>query len=183
MTRLTAVAAAALAVLGLATGALAKPGKAKKPGVYNARINSLVADSYAFPGVTGHAHLVDDKKNNQLSIHVQGLQPNTVYTWEFNSTTTTTTPCAKPASNPVSGWTPKKPQFKSNDAGVANGQARSKTFVAQQGTTYYVTVRLGDMFLACGVFKSVRKPHPPHPTTTKPNHPTSHKPTTKGHGS
>lgn len=171
--RLTAAVLAPAAALALASGAAAHghhhaKHAPKHPGHPAARAHvfhgtfypSRDADTYAYPGIFGHAQLVDGKKNDKLSIHVAGLQPNVAYTYSLNGSANQH-PCSATATDsPVSGFDASYP-VTSNAAGVANARARSHTFTSDSATTYYVLFKQGPNVLACAVLHA-KQPHAHH---------------------
>jgi hypothetical protein len=117
-------------------------------------------DTYAYPGIYGHAQLVDGKKNDKLSIHIAGLQPNVAYTYSLNGSANPH-PCSPTAAaSPVNGFAPSYPAT-SNVDGVANARARSHALTTDSASTYYVIFQQGPNVLACAVLHP-NKPHTAH---------------------
>jgi hypothetical protein len=171
--RLTAVAVASIAAMGVAGVATAASGHSAK--VYRATLQAVdpAATTAGLATVTGRAQLVDGKRNNKVSLHMRNLAPGTTYLWHVH-----TGSCAATGA-PVPGWTYRTQAgvngtVTSNEAGNANTKGKSRTFNAERGTNYSVNVHVSTptnglpagTIIACGDLKKSKangksKAHPP----------------------
>jgi len=151
--RITAAGVASIAAIGgIASVASADGGHSATP--YKAALAPIepAATTAGLATVTGKAQLVDDKKNNKVSLHVRNLAPMTTYLWQLQDGT-----CAAPGA-PVPGWTYRTQDaagngtLSSNQAGNANTKAKSATFDADPTVSYSVSVQLAPAgpVIACG---------------------------------
>jgi hypothetical protein len=172
--RLTAVAVASIAAMGMAGVATAASGHSAK--VYRATLDAVdsAATTAGLATVTGRSQLVDGKKNNKVSLHMRNLAPSTTYLWHVH-----TGSCAATGA-PVAGWTYRTEDaagngtLATNEAGNANTKGKSRTFNADPGTDYSVNVHVSTAtnglpagtIIACGDLKASKakgksKAHPP----------------------
>ena len=119
--RLTAVAVASIAAMGVAGVATAASGHSAK--VYRATLQAVdpAATTAGLATVTGRAQLVDGKRNNKVSLHMRNLAPGTTYLWHVH-----TGSCAATGA-PLPGWT-----YRTEDAG---GDGTLTTNVAGNANT------------------------------------------------
>src|SRR4051794_18288492 len=174
--RLTAVAVASIAAMGVAGVATAASGHSAN--VYRATLQAVdpAATTAGLATVAGRAQLVDGKKNNKVSLHMRNLAPSTTYLWHVHTGT-----CAD-TGPPVAGWTYRTQAgangtLTSNASGNANTKGRAKTFNADPKTSYSVNAHVAadtnglpaGTIIACGDLKAHKahgkhhpnKPHPP----------------------
>jgi hypothetical protein len=171
--RLTAVAVASIAAMGVAGVATAASGHSAK--VYRATLQAVdpAATTAGLATVAGRAQLVDGKRNNKASLHMRNLAPNTTYLWHVHEGS-----CAATGA-PLPGWTYRTEAggngtLTTNEDGNANTKGKSRTFDAQAGTSYSVNVHvatatnglLAGTIIACGDLKASKakgksKSHPP----------------------
>ena len=178
--RITAVAVASIAALGVAGVATSDSGHSAK--TYKASLAAVnpAATTAGLSTVAGKAQLVDGKKNNKVSLHMRHLAPDTVYLWHVHVGS-----CAATGA-PVAGWTylthdaAGNGTLTSDAAGNANTRGRSATFQADPTKSYSVNVHVSTptnglaagTIIACGDLKiskasgkskpKPKKPHPPH---------------------
>src|SRR6266545_2903571 len=127
--RITAVAVALIAAMGVAGVAIADSGHSAKP--YKASLTAVdpAATTAGLATVVGKAQLVDGKKNNKVSLHLRNLAADTMYLWHVHEGT-----CAAPGA-PVAGWTYRTQigangTLTSDASGNANTKGTSATFNA-----------------------------------------------------
>jgi hypothetical protein len=141
----------------MAIALIAIPGTALAAGkgakVYRAKLAPVAADATV---PTGRAHLVDGKRNNNLTIHAKGLTAGLSYLWHMHSfdPNATPNPCAPGATPgpivPDFAYAPLVP----NSAGNAHAKSKSPTFDWGPATNgYYVDIHdpVTDAPIACGV--------------------------------
>ena len=177
--RLTAVAVASIAAMGVAGVATAASGHSAK--VYRATLQAVdpAATTAGLATVTGRAQLVDGKRNNKVSLHMRNLAPGTTYLWHVH-----TGSCAATGA-PVPGWTYRTQAgvngtVTSNEAGNANTKGTSATFNADPTKSYSVNVHVATptnglaagSIIACGDLNARKaggksKPKKPHPPQAK----------------
>jgi hypothetical protein len=174
--RITAVAGAWIAAVGVAGVAIADSGHSAK--TYKASLAAVnpAAATAGLATVVGKAQVVDGKKNNKVSLHLRNLAPVTVYLWHVHGGS-----CAATGA-PVAGWTYRTHDaagtgtLTSNAAGTANTRGRSATFKADPTKNYSVHVHVSTLtnglaagaIIACGALKASKasgrsKPKKPHP--------------------
>jgi hypothetical protein len=163
---------AAIAVLSLAGGApaaIAHKGKDKGKHhayVFKAKLQPVVygADQ-AYSGMEGKAQMVDNRRNDKVSIHMKGLAPKTTYPWHVHvieDAPAGTNPCkAGAAQGPIVTEFKYKP-LKANKAGRANSKGSSKTFRTDANDLYYVNVHdpATGAPISCGILKPTKKTKP-----------------------
>jgi hypothetical protein len=178
--RITAVAGAWIAAVGVASVAIADSGHAAK--TYKASLAAVnpAATTAGLATVAGKAQLVDGNKNNKVSLHLRNLAPGTVYLWHVHEGS-----CAATGA-PVAGWTYRTHDAAGNGtltadaAGTANTRGRSATFKADPTKRYSVNVHVSTLtnglaagtIIACGDLKAGKasgksKPKKPHPPQAK----------------
>jgi hypothetical protein len=167
------VAIASLALASTA-GAVAKPAtKAdpapKPPHHYVANVQPVGQTASTAPtGPSGRAELNDDKKNDRLTIHMRGLQPNATYSWHLRrQIVCIAAPCTPPEEP---GWIYEP--LTANNAGNAEAHGASYTFSADPAGTYLVDVQdASGAVVAQGVFTSnpseSKPPKAPRPPKAK----------------
>ena len=158
--RRTIFAAVPLAVLALAAPAAAKGGHAT---TYKAKVQAVASAAPATAakhganskskshqtGVRGQAKLVDGRRD-KVQLQVKGLEAGATYTWSVRSATGADDACAGEAVD----------AFEYNDLtarrhGNSKVRARSRTFAAEDGTSYAVVITDADgNDVACGAFLS-----------------------------
>jgi hypothetical protein len=154
--RRTIFAAVPLAVLALAAPAAAKGGHAT---TYNAKVQAVAAAAPATAakhgpkaratGVRGQAKLVDGRRD-KVQLQVKGLEAGATYTWSVRSASGSDDACAGDAVD----------AFEYNDLtarrrGNSKARARSRTFAAEDGTSYAVVITdAAGNDVACGAFLS-----------------------------
>ena len=177
--RLTAVAVASIAAMGVAGVATAASGHSAK--VYRATLQAVdpAATTAGLATVAGRAQLVDGKRNNKASLHMRNLAPDTVYLWHVHEGS-----CAATGA-PVEGWTYRTQvgangTLTSNASGNGNTKGTSATFNADPTKSYSVNVHVSTLtnglaagtIIACGDLKASKasgksKPKKPHPSQAK----------------
>jgi Cu/Zn superoxide dismutase len=178
--RITAVAGAWIAAVGVASVAIADSGHSAK--TYKASLAAVnpAATTAGLATVAGKAQLVDGKKNNKVSLHLRNLAPGTVYLWHVHEGS-----CAATGA-PVAGWTYRTHDaagngtLTSNASGTANTKGKSATFNADPTKNYSVNVHVSTLtnglaagtIIACGDLKTSKasgksKPKKPHPPQAK----------------
>jgi Cu/Zn superoxide dismutase len=171
--RLTAVAVASIAAMGVAGVATAASSHSAK--VYRATLDAVNPDATTagLATVTGRAQLVDGKRNNKVSLHMRNLAPGTTYLWHVHEGS-----CAATGA-PLPGWTYRTEAggagtLTTNEDGNANTKGKSRTFDAAAGASYSVNVHVSTetdglaagTIIACGDLKKSKangksKAHPP----------------------
>jgi len=159
-------ALAVLSLVGSVPAAVAHKGKDKSKHhafVFKARIAPVVygADQ-AYTGIEGKAQLVDNKRNDKVSIHMKGLTPGVTYPWHVHviaNAPAGTNPCEAnaPQGPIVTAFTYKT--LKANKSGNANAKGSGKTFRANLTDLYYVNVHdpATGAPIACGILKPTKK--------------------------
>jgi hypothetical protein len=163
---------AAIAVLSLAGGvpaAVAHKGKDKGSHhayVFKAKLQPVVygADQM-YSGIRGKAQLVDNKRNDKVSLHMKGLTPGTIYPWHVHvieDAPAGTDPCKALAQQGpiVTAFNYKR--LKANKSGNANAKGSGKTFRVDANDLYYVNVHDPETGapISCGVLKPTKKTKP-----------------------
>jgi hypothetical protein len=175
--RLTAVAVASIAAMGVAGVATAASSHSAK--VYRATLDAVNPDATTagLATVTGRAQLVDGKRNNKVSLHMRNLAPSTTYLWHVHQGS-----CAATGA-PLPGWTYRTEAggngtLTTNEAGNANTKGKSRTFDADPNASYSVNVHVSTetnglaagTIIACGDLKKSKahgKSHKAHPPQAK----------------
>src|SRR3954447_421388 len=123
--------------VALAPGTALAHGK-HKTKVYKGTFTLVGADGDYVTGNFGKVQLVDNRRNDKLSVHVRRLAAKTTYTYKLQEGT-----CKAGASGgtDVAGF--KYRPLRTNRKGVGNSTARSRTFSAKRGTRYEVVVYAG----------------------------------------
>jgi hypothetical protein len=127
--------------LALAPGTALGHGKTK---VYKGTFTLVGADGDYVTGNFGKVQLVDNRRNDKLSVHVRRVAAKTTYTYRLQEGV-----CKAGAAGgtDVTGF--KYKPLKTNRKGVGNSTARSKTFSAERGTKYSVVVSAGGEVVLC----------------------------------
>jgi hypothetical protein len=117
--------------------------------VYKGTFSLVGADGDYVTGKFGKVQLVDNKRNDKLSVHVRRVAAKTTYTYRLQVGT-----CKEgaPAGTDVDGWTYKP--LKTNRKGVGNSKARSKTFSAEKRVKYKVVVYAADQVVLCAQLRT-----------------------------
>ena len=155
--RRTIFAAVPLAVLALAAPAAAKGGHAT---AYKAKLVAVEAAPAATAskhgatvretGIRGHAELVDGKRRDKVQLQVKGLEAGATYTWSVRSATGADDACAGDAVDAF-----EYGDLTARRHGNSTARSRSRTFAAEDGTSYAVVVTDADgNDVACGAFLS-----------------------------
>jgi hypothetical protein len=117
--------------------------------VYTGTFTLVGADGDYVTGNFGKVQLVDNQRNDKLSVHVRRLAPKTTYTYRLQ---TGTCKAGAPGGVDVAGFTYKP--LTTDRHGVGNATARSKTFSAQRGTSYKVVVYAGGQVALCAQLRT-----------------------------
>jgi hypothetical protein len=138
--------------LALAPGTALAHGK-HKTKVYKGTFTLVGADGDYVTGNFGKAHLVDNKRNDKLSVHIRRVAAKTTYTYKLVQGV-----CKEGAAGgtEVAGF--KYKRLKTNRKGVGNSTARSKTFTAKRGVTYSVVVYGGGEVVLCAQLRTKHWP-------------------------
>jgi hypothetical protein len=117
--------------------------------VYKGTFTLVGADGDYVTGNFGKVQLVDNKRNDKLSVHVRRVAAKTTYTYKLQVGT-----CKEgaPGGTAVAGWNYKP--LKTNRKGVGNSTARSRSFTAQRGVTYSVAVLADEQVVLCAQLKT-----------------------------
>lgn len=156
--RITTVALASIAAMGVAGVAAADSGHSAK--TYKASLDAVdpAATTAGLADVEGKARLVDGKKRNKVSLHMRNLAADTLYLWHVHEGT-----CSAPGA-PVAGWSYRTQDaggngtLTSNQSGNANTKGKSTTFTADPAKRYSVNVHVATLtngvapgtIIACG---------------------------------
>jgi hypothetical protein len=134
--------------LALAPGTALAHGK-HKTKVYKGTFALVGADGDYVTGNFGKAHLVDNKRNDKLSVHIRRVARKTTYTYQLVQGV-----CKEGAAGgtAVAGF--KYKRLKTNRKGVGNSTARSKTFTAKRGVKYSVVVSGGGEVVLCAQLRT-----------------------------
>jgi len=134
--------------VALAPGTALAHGK-HKTKVYKGTFTLVGADGDYVTGNFGKAHLVDNRRNDKLSVHIRRVAAKTTYTYKLVAGI-----CKQGAAGgtEVPGFRYKP--LKTNRKGVGNSTARSKTFTAQRGVTYSVVVYGGGEVVLCAQLRT-----------------------------
>jgi hypothetical protein len=154
--------------LALVPGTAFGHGKSKTK-VYKGTFTLVGADGDYVTGNFGKAQLVDNKRNDKLSVHIRRVAAKTTYTYKLQEGV-----CKEGAAGgtDVAGFTYKP--LKTNRKGVGNSTARSKTFSAKRGVTYSVVVSAGGEVVLCAQLRTKYwhgkpKADKPHGKSDKPH--------------
>ena len=152
----TIFAAVPLAVLALAAPAAAEGGR--HATTYKAELGPVAegpvaaATRHEDEGVRGKAKLVDGPRRDKVQLHVRGLTARQSYSWSLREASGDAGACTGEAVDAFA--------YEPLDArrrGHARERARSRTFTAEEGTSYAVVVTAADgTDVACGEFASKR---------------------------
>jgi hypothetical protein len=117
--------------------------------VYKGTFTLVGADGDYVTGNFGKVQLVDNKRNDKLSVHIRRVAAKTTYTYKLQEGV-----CKEGAAGgtDVAGFTYKR--LKTNRKGVGNSTARSKTFTAAKGTSYSVVVYGGGEVVLCAQLRT-----------------------------
>jgi hypothetical protein len=134
--------------LALAPGTALAHGK-HKTKVYKGTFTLVGADGDYVTGNFGKVQLVDNKRNDKLSVHVRRVAAKTTYTYKLQVGV-----CKEGAAGgtDVAGF--KYKPLKTNRKGVGNSTARSKTFTAKRSVTYSVVVYGGGEVVLCAQLRT-----------------------------
>src|SRR5215217_2095657 len=134
--------------LALAPGTALANGK-HKTKVYKGTFTLVGADGDYVTGNFGKVQLVDNKRNDKLSVHVRRVAAKTTYTYKLQEGV-----CKEGAAGgtDVAGF--KSTPLKTNRKGVGNSTARSKTFTAERDVTYSVVVSGGGEVVLCAQLRT-----------------------------
>jgi hypothetical protein len=135
-----------LPALALAPGTAIANSKAK---VYKGTFTLVGADGDYVTGNFGKVQLVDNKRNDKVSVHVRRLARKVTYTYKLQQGV-----CKEgaPGGTDVGGFTYKP--LKTNRKGIGNSTARSKTFASKRDVTYSVVVIGGGEVLLCAQLRT-----------------------------
>lgn len=117
--------------------------------VYKGTFTLVGADGDYVTGNFGKVQLVDNKRNDKLSVHVRRVAAKTTYTYKLQVGT-----CKEgaPGGTDVPGW--KYKTLKTNRKGVGNSTARSRTFTAKRDVKYSVAVSSGGQVVLCAQLRT-----------------------------
>jgi hypothetical protein len=120
-----------------------------KTKVYTGTFTLVGGDGDYVTGNFGKVHLVDNKRNDKLSVHVRRVAAKTTYTYKL-----VTGVCKEGAAGgtEVAGF--KYKPLKTNRKGVGNSTARSKTFTAERDVKYSVAVYAGGDVVLCAQLRT-----------------------------
>jgi hypothetical protein len=162
--------------VALAPGTALAHGK-HKTKVYKGTFTLVGADGDYVTGNFGKVQLVDNKRNDKLSVHVRRVAARTTYTYKLVAGV-----CKEGAAGGTEVGGFKYKPLRTNRNGVGNSTARSKTFTAKRGVRYSVVVSAGGEVVLCAQLRTKDwprshgkgdKPHgkgdKPHGKTDKPH--------------
>ncbi len=134
--------------LVLAPGTAFGHGKSKTK-VYKGTFKLVGADGDYVTGNFGKVQLVDNKRNDKLSVHIRRVAAKTTYTYKLQEGV-----CKEGAAGgtDVAGF--KYKPLRTNRKGVGNSTARSKTFSAKKGVSYSVVVYGGGEVVLCAQLRT-----------------------------
>ena len=149
--------------LVLAPGTAFGHGKSKTK-VYKGTFKLVGADGDYVTGNFGKAQLVDNKRNDKLSVHIRRVAAKTTYTYKLQQGV-----CKEGAAGgtDVAGF--KYKPLRTNRKGVGNSTARSKTFSAKKGVSYSVVVYGGGEVVLCAQLRTKYWHGKGHGTADKPH--------------
>jgi len=120
-----------------------------KTKVYKGTFTLVGADGDYVTGNFGKAQLVDNKRNDKLSVHVRRVAAKTTYTYALQEGV-----CAEGAPGGTTIGAFKTKPLKTNRKGVANATARSRTFTARRDVSYKVVVSAGGEVVLCAQLRT-----------------------------
>ena len=134
--------------MALAPGTALAHGK-HQTKVYKGTFTLVGADGDYVTGNFGKAQLVDNKRNDKLSVHVRRVAAKTTYTYKLSQGV-----CREGAAGgaDVAGF--KYKPLKTNRKGVGNSTARSRTFTAKRDVKYSVVVYAGGDVVLCAQLRT-----------------------------
>jgi hypothetical protein len=162
--------------VALAPGTALAHGKSKTK-VYKGTFTLVGADGDYVTGNFGKVQLVDNKRNDKLSVHVRRVAAKTTYTYKLVAGV-----CKEGAAGGAEVGGFKYKPLKTNRKGVGNSTARSKTFTAKRGVTYSVTVSAGGEVVLCAQLRTKDWPKPKGKSHDKPKGDDKSKGNDKSHG-
>ncbi|MDA0161094.1 hypothetical protein OM076_12515 [Solirubrobacter ginsenosidimutans] len=142
--------------------------------VYKGTLALVGADGDYVTGRFGNVQLVDNKRNDKLSVHVRQLRAKATYTYRLQEGTCK---AGAPGGTDVAGF--KYKPLRTNRKGVGNSTARSRTFSAKRGAKYRVVVYAGGDVALCAQLRTNWWHGKPKPKADKPK-PKADKPKPKG---
>jgi hypothetical protein len=142
--------------------------------VYKGTFTLVGADGDYVTGGFGKVQLVDNRRNDKLSVHVRRLAAKRTYTYKLQEGTCK---AGAPGGTDVAGF--KYKPLRTNRKGVGNSTARSRTFSAKRGVRYEVVVYAGDQVALCAQLRTNWWHGKPKPKADKPK-PKGDKPKPKG---
>src|SRR3954447_15016670 len=134
--------------VALAPGTALAHGK-HKTKVYKGTFTLVGADGDYVTGNFGKVQLVDNRRNDKLSVHVRRLAAKTTYTYKLQEGTCK---AGAPGGTDVAGF--KYRPLRTNRKGVGNSTARSRTFTAKQDSKYSVVVYAGGDVVLCAQLRT-----------------------------
>ena len=149
---------------GARAGHRARPRQVQRRRSTRGRSRSSAPTATTSPGNFGKAQLVDNKRNDKLSVHIRRVAAKTTYTYKLQEGV-----CKEGAAGgtDVAGF--KYKPLKTNRKGVGNSTARSKTFTAKRDVKYSVVVYGGGEVVLCAQLRTKHwhgkrhgKPDKPH---------------------
>ena len=151
--RRTIFAAVPLALLALAAPAAAKGGHATTYKAKLVAVEAATASKHGAKvretGIRGHAELVDGKRD-KVQLQVKGLEAGSAYTWSVRSATGEDDACTGEAVDAFAYG-----DMTARRKGNSRARSRSRSFTAQDGTSYAVVVTDAEgVDVACGEFLS-----------------------------
>jgi hypothetical protein len=134
--------------LALVPGTAFGHGKSKTK-VYKGTFTLVGADGDYVTGNFGKVQLVDNKRNDKLSVHVRRVAAKTTYTYKLVEGV-----CKEGAAGgtEVAGF--KYKPLRTNRKGVGNSTARSRTFSAKRDVKYSVVVSAGGEVVLCAQLRT-----------------------------
>jgi hypothetical protein len=149
--------------LALVPGTAFGHGKSKTK-VYKGTFTLVGADGDYVTGNFGKVQLVDNKRNDKLSVHVRRVAAKTTYTYKLVEGV-----CKEGAAGgtEVAGF--KYKPLRTNRKGVGNSTARSRTFTAERGVRYSVVVSAGGEVVLCAQLNTKYWHGKPKPKADKPH--------------
>jgi hypothetical protein len=142
--------------------------------VYKGTFTLVGADGDYVTGGFGKVQLVDNRRNDKLSVHVRRLAAKTTYTYKLQEGTCK---AGAPGGTDVAGF--KYKPLRTNRKGVGNSTARSRTFSAKRGAKYEVVVYAGGEVALCAQLRTNWWHGKPKPKADRPK-PKGDKPKPKG---
>jgi len=171
----------ALTIVAAFAALPAAAGAHSKTKVYRGSFQLVGADGSYTRDSFGKAHLVDGRRNDQLSVHVRKLGSRATYTFRLQSAATA---CEQGAAGgtDVPGWKYRRGGLLvTNRHGVANGSARARGFKVDRDVEYFVGVfDTSNRLVACAQLTKKHKPKKGHGKPKPHGHGHGDKP--HGHG-